>query len=266
VADAGAISLKRVCCASLMRSVVVLLGCLGCTSVLDYGPERKLELQPLYFQDAEGTSGAGRCDREQPTFQTPSTQSMLADCDYSERPLAGKQSIALEADHYVACDPCWEEQAELWVEFLFRVEPMDGYFASPFVFLASDPAEPLHLQRETGAGITWGMNLLASDFPEPQLGVHCNRGAVIAVSALPFTTYRVEFHFDWRTSAGDMWVSEAASPRRAGKTPDVSFSCPSRYRPTGWYTRGIIKPGGASGVYYLDDIRVAATLAELHGN
>ncbi len=245
-----------------------VLGVAGCVELAGFGPERGLGPAPLYFQDAEAASGAGRCDGERPPFRFESRLPMKADCDSTVAPLAGRQSVEVPHDGWIGCDPCWADSAEaITAEFLFRGRGDPNFNALPFipVDLAADGAvEPA--ARETAVALAWNPARPGTPGLQPAtpagIRLYCSdtRDASGVVPLPPDTVYRITYRLDGTTGVGQLWVDQAGGgPAALARVPDATLACTVKRPPSGWLARGNVKPLPGVGAFWMDDIRVSVT-------
>ncbi len=202
--------------------------------------------QWLYFQDAEVTGG---CAKEAPPL-FPAGPAAIADCDDTAAPLAGSQSIRIEGEQSVLCDPCFSNREfELWSELLVRVDKADNYAFVPLQFVTDDiVADPL--KRRTGAyvAIEQGNRLILT----------CTTGGMATSSPVNVTlgrTYLLTMHYVWSTGMALLWVrtvDSSGKPTSARAQPSTTLTCPAQLGATGWFAQGFEEPG--SGVAHLDNI------------
>lgn len=233
--------------------VTAVLG-LACVEIAGFGPERSLATALPYVQDAETSSGPGRCDGERPPIRNRFKKPNTADCDATDDPLAGRQSISLDNEATLLCDPCWEATGGLSARFLFRAVARANYAALPFTpVFADDRGDPL--QPIEGPLLVW----TDGESEGAGLRVHCARGG--ARSALaplpPGETRLVTFHYDAASGSGALWVQgpDAGGPEGP---PAASLVCPAAGRISGFLARGNVKPAPGGGRFELDDLRVSA--------
>jgi hypothetical protein len=235
-------------------SIVLCAAATACTALLDYGPTRQFQAGALYHQDAEAKSGRGRCDGESPPFRVQPPDTILADCDSSEAPLEGSQSMTLTDEGRLACDPCWAEKKSLWVTFDFRVDSAENYIAIPFELATGTPADLTLDVRRTGALVSWG--------PEPALRLYC--GTDLSSGPVPLAigvATRIIIHFDFTATRTDLWTADLGADviDATSKAAAVSLMCNLPVLPTSWLSRAIIKPSPGHGAFSVDAISVAET-------
>ena len=207
--------------------------------------------------DMEGASTFGSCDNEGAplTFRAGTTS---ANCEYTNSPLAGNESLQIFYTESVACLDCWAPPVgELWAELLVSVESL--HERDLIVLQPVSGGEPL-LSATTGAALVWDRNGL--------LALRCPNNAANAVEASVSAgvAYAVTYRYSWLSSEAEVWLrtTDAGLPVGPRGTPTLSTSCPPSAEPTGWFAEGRSDTTiGGSGK--LDNIRMATTLATLDG-
>jgi hypothetical protein len=223
----------------------------ACTTVLDYGPERRFTKLPLYRQSFEATSGSGRCDAERPEVRAGLVSPTAADCDHAAAALEGAQSLHVKDEGEVACDPCWTERPdEVWSSFALRMDGGTSFIGAVFALASEKPTEDPPYLRQAGPVVSWG--------PEPFVRLFCDDVGSVDQLPLPVgKSARVLVHYDWRTNRGELWVGELSAAPTPSMPPGATIKCRPSPQPSSWYARGLVKPQPGQGSFTLDDLVVA---------
>lgn len=263
-----------------MRNGVLLvagLACLACGEVVGLGPERaKLgadggawdggvrQLDPdsglLLVANAEGTEPA--CRDELPPLLLQPGAGQFANCNSTDAPLAGKESIHFGQDGWVGCDRCWPEpESDIWFLALARVH--GNYFfglALAQFYAGTDP----DTKSPTGPLLNWaGPELWMGCFPA---AADAGKGIDATLIVEPGQAYAIAMHFDAASGLAELWAepySGSGAPNVPNGPPDGSLECIPDASAQGWIAASEAKDYEPGGFAYLDHVVIARSRAAL---